>query len=321
MKVGIFTVLYNDRPLERVLEYVSRIGYEAVELASWRGSNHIDIDRVATGGAGEIRNLVGKYGMIISALSNHLEGQLILGPHDESTDIWCKGTAEEKVKYGVQRMKRTIEAAQALDVPVVCSFTGVPDWGKWYNYPPTNEEIWRRYFDLFKERWLPILDYAAEHGVRIAFETHPMELNYNLDSAKALLEAAGYHKALGFNYDPSHLLWQGMDPPLFIYELRDRIYHVHAKDVEVVPHEAMRTGVLAYGPWNRVARPVRFRTVGWGQVPWRRVITALLEVGYNYVLSVEHEDPCFSRDSGVEQAIAFLKPLVKVEPPEVKPWW
>ncbi|MEM2616779.1 MAG: TIM barrel protein, partial [Thermofilaceae archaeon] len=131
MKVGIFTVLYNDRPLERVLEYVSRIGYEAVELAGWRGSNHIDVDRVVTGGAGEIRNLVGKYGMIISALSNHLEGQLILGPHDESTDIWCKGTAEEKVKYGVQRMKRTIEAAQALDVPVVCSFTGVPDWGKW----------------------------------------------------------------------------------------------------------------------------------------------------------------------------------------------
>jgi len=321
MKVGIFTVLYNDRPLEKVLQYVSQLGYEAVELACWKGSNHIDIDKVVSGGAGEVRALIGKYGLTISALSNHLEGQLILGPHDESTDIWFKGPPEEKAKYGAARMKRTIEAAHALDVPVVCSFTGVPDWGKWYNFPPTNEEIWNKYFQLFKERWLPILDYAKDHEVKIAFETHPMELNYNLDTAKQLVEAAGGHSALGFNYDPSHLLWQQMDPAFFIYELHDRIFHVHAKDVEVVPHAAMRTGVLAYGPWNRVARPVRFRTVGWGQVPWRRVITALLETGYDYVLSVEHEDPCFSRDSGVEQAIQFLKPLVKVKPPEVKPWW
>jgi len=112
-----------------------------------------------------------------------------------------------------------------------------------------------------------------------------------------------------------------MDPVQFIYELHDRIFHVHAKDAELIPHAVSRTGVLIPGPWTKVARPFRFRTIGWGDVPWRKVITALLETGYSYVMSIEHEDPCFSRDSGVKQAIQFLKPLLNVEPPEVKPWW
>ena len=321
MKIGIFTVLYNDRDFESVLKFVSSIGYEAVELAAWRGSNHLNIDKVLSGGAGEVKSLVEKYGLMISALSNHLEGQLILGPHDESTDDWFKGTPEEKVKYGTERMKKTIEAASQLDVNVVNSFTGIPNWSAWYIFPPKYEKIYEGYWELFKERWMPILDYAKEHGVKIAFETHPQELNYNLDTAKKLIEVGEKHPSLGFNYDPSHFLWQQMDPVIFIYELHDRIFHAHFKDVETIPHQVARTGVLATGPWNRIARPVRFRTIGWGQVPWRRVITALIETGYNYVASVEHEDPTMSRDSGVKLAVEYLKPLLKIEPPEVKPWW
>ncbi len=321
MKVGIFLALYNDQPLDQVLSYVATIGFEMVEIAAWKGSNHIDIDSVVEGGSQEYLREMGKHGLEISALSNHLEGQLILGPHDESTDDWFKGTPSEKVKYGTRRMMRTIEAAQSLGVRVVNGFTGVPEWGKWFPFPPANQKIWDGYLNLFKERWLPVLDFAKDHGVKVAFETHPQELNHNLDTAKALVEAGNGHPALGFNYDPSHLVWQGMDTAQFIYELHDRIYHAHAKDVEVIPHVVSRTGVLIPGPWTRVARGVRFRTVGWGQVPWKQVITALLETGYDYALSVEHEDPCFSRDSGVEQAIAFLKPLVKIKPPEVKPWW
>jgi len=321
MKIGIFTVLYNDKDFESVLKFVSSIGYEAVELAAWRGSNHLNIDKVLSGGASEVKNLVEKYGLIISALSNHLEGQLILGPHDESTDEWFKGTPEEKIKYGIERLKKTIEAASQLDVNVVNSFTGIPNWSAWYIFPPSYEKIYEGYWELFKERWLPILDYAKDHGVKIAFETHPQELNYNLDTAKKLIEVGEKHPSLGFNYDPSHFLWQQMDPVIFIYELHDRIFHSHFKDVETVPHQVARTGVLATGPWNRVARPVRFRTIGWGQVPWRRVITALIETGYNYVASVEHEDPTMSRDSGVKLAAEYLKPLLKIEPPEVKPWW
>lgn len=321
MKVGIFTVLYNDLPLEKVLQYISSIGYEAVELAAWKGSNHLDVEKVISGGGSEYKSLVKKYNLTISSLSTHLEGQLILGPHDSSTDDWFKGSPEEKQMYGIDRMKRAIEAAAYLEVPVVNSFTGVPDWGKWYVFPPKNEEIFESYFKLFSEKWSPILDFAKDHAIKIAFETHPQELNYNLDTAKSLLKSVNDHQALGFNYDPSHLVWQQMDPAQFIYEVGQRIYHVHAKDVEVVPHSASRTGVLVTGPWNKVARAVRFRTVGWGNVPWTRVITALLEVGYDYVMSVEHEDPCFSRNSGVELAVKFLKPLLAAQAPEVKPWW
>jgi sugar phosphate isomerase/epimerase len=279
------------------------------------------LDRITKGGAKEYRSLVKKHGLEISSLSTHLEGQLILGPHDSSTDEWFKGSPEEKQKYGIERLKKTIDAASALEVPVVNSFTGVPEWGKWYVFPPKNEEIFESYFKLFAEKWSPVLDYAKDHNVKIAFETHPQELNYNLETAKSLLKSVNDHPALGFNYDPSHLIWQQMDPAQFIYELGQRIFHVHAKDVEVVPHSVSRTGILVTGPWNRMARAVRFRTIGWGNVPWNRVITALLETGYNYVMSVEHEDPCLSRDSGVELAVSFLKPLLKAQPPETKPWW
>lgn len=321
MKIGLFTVLYNDKPFEEVLKFISKLGYEAVEIAAWKGSTHINLDSVLKGEASEYRRTVERYGLTISALSNHLEGQLILGPLDESTDDWFKGSPEEKVKYGMERLKKTIEAASSLDVPVVNAFTGCPDWGKWYGFPPANERIWEGYWRLFEERWLPILDYAKDHGVKIAYETHPQEMNYNLETAKRLVEVSGNHPSAGFNYDPSHLLWQGMDPVQFIYEVHDRIFHCHAKDSERVFHTVSASGVLATGPWNKVARGVRFRTVGWGEVPWRRIVTALLEVGYNYVLSVEHEDPCMSRDSGVRQAVAYLKPILQVEPPEVKPWW
>jgi len=321
VKVGILTVLYNDEPFEKVLGKVAGWGYEAVEVAAWKGSNHINLDEVLRGGASRYKQTVEQTGLTISSLSNHLEGQLILGPLDESTDDWFKGTPEEKVRFGVERLRKTIEAAQVLGVPVVNSFTGCPNWSKWFIFPPANEKLWESYWTLCRERWLPILDYARDHDVKIAYETHPQEMNYNLETAKRLLEVVENHPAAGFNYDPSHLLWQQMDPVWFIYELRDRIFHVHAKDVETVPHSAARTGVLVTGGWGRAARSVRFRTIGWGQVPWRRVITALLETGYDYVMSVEHEDPTMGRDSGVQQAVRFLKPLIQVRPPEVKPWW
>jgi len=321
MKIGISIALYNDKPLEGTLNYVSSLGYEAIEIPCWKGIQFIDIDEVVNGGASAYKKVVGKYGLEISALSNHLEGQYVLGPHDASTDVWFKGSLEEKSDFAVKRMKTTIEAASALDVPTITTFCGIPEWGRWYTYPQHNIKVWEDYLELFKKKWLPILDYAKDHGIKMAFETHPQELNYNLDTAKVLLKVSDNHSSFGFNYDPSHLLWQQMDPVQFIYEINKRIVHVHAKDVELVKHSVSRTGVLINTPQDEIARAVRFRTIGWGDVPWRKVITALLEVGYNGVLSVEHEDPCFSRSSGVEQAITFLKPLLNVEPPELKPWW
>jgi len=320
LKIGILTVLYNELKLEKVLKYVSKLGYEAVEIAAWKGSNHIDIDKILSGGATEFKKTVEKYGLIISGLSNHLEGQLVLGPHDESTDEWFKGTPEEKMKYGMERMKKTAMAAAALDVPVVNGFIGAPNWGAWYIFPPANEKLFEKGFELFAERWNEILDVFAAHGVKFAHEVHPQEQAYNIETAEQALKAINERKEFGFNFDPSHLVWQGIDPVVFIKRFGDRIYHAHAKDAEIVKENVSTSGVIPTGSWMRRGRGFRFRVVGWGDVPWKRVMTALLEVGYDYVLSYEHEDPVMSREDGCEKCIAFLKPLI-IKAPLKQVWW
>lgn len=320
MKIGIFTVLYNDKPLEEVLRYVSKLGYEAVELAAWKGSTHLDIDKVVNGGAQELKRLVEKYNMTISGISNHLEGQLVLGPHDASTDDWFKGTPEEKIKYGIMRMKKTVDAAKLLDVPVVNGFIGCPNWGAWYIFPPANEKIYESFFEVFAERWGEILDYFASNGVKFAHEVHPQELAYNIETAEQAIKAINGKKEFGFNFDPSHLIWQLIDPVIFIKKFGDRIYHAHAKDAELVEENLRISGAIPTGSWMRPTRGFRFRIPGWGQVPWKRVITAFAEVGYDYVLSYEHEDPVMSREDGVEKTIAFLKPLIIKKRLE-SVWW
>jgi len=320
MKIGIFTVLFNDWKLDKVLKYVSGLGYEAVELAAWKGSNHLDIDKILKGGATECKKTIEKYGLIISGLSNHLEGQLVLGPLDSSTDDWFKGTPEEKIKYGTERMKKTAEAAAALDVPVVNGFIGAPNWGAWYIFPPAFEKMYEKGFEIFAERWGGILDHLAAHGIKFAHEVHPQEQAYNIETAEQAIKAVNGKKEFGFNFDPSHLVWQGIDPVVFIKKFGDRIYHCHAKDAELVKENVPVSGVIPTGAWRRPGRGFRFRVVGWGDVEWKRVMTALLEVGYNYVLSYEHEDPVMSAEDGAEKCIAYLKPLI-IKAPLEKVWW
>jgi len=320
LKIGILTVLFNEWDLEKVLKYVSGLGYEAVEIAAWKGSNHIDIDKILKGGATQYKNTIEKHGLIISGLSNHLEGQLILGPHDSSTDDWYKGSPEEKMKYGTERMKKTVEAAAALDVPVVNGFIGAPFWGAWYIFPPAYEKTFEKGFELFAERWGEVLDVFAAHGIKFAHEVHPQEQAYNIETAEQAIKAVNMKKEFGFNFDPSHLVWQGIDPVVFIKKFGDRIYHSHAKDAELVKENVATSGCIPTGAWGRPTRGFRFRVVGWGDVQWKRVMTALLEVGYNYVLSYEHEDPVMSREDGCEKCIAYLKPLI-IKAPLEKVWW
>ena len=125
-----------------------------------------------------------------------------------------------------------------------------------------------------------------------------------------------------FNFDPSHFIWQMIDPVVFIKEFGSRIFHAHAKDWELQKDIVHIDGVTGTGSWQRGDRAARYRVPGWGDVEWRRVITALLEVGYDFVLSFEHEDPVMSEDDGLEQAIQYLKPLI-IKKPLVpgQAWW
>jgi sugar phosphate isomerase/epimerase len=303
-------------PLKDVLTYITRLGYEAVELAAWNHSNHLNIDKILKGGASRFKKDIKKRGLIISGLSNHFESQLVLGPHDRSTDEWYHGTPEEKIRYGMKRIKLTAEAASALDVSIVTGFVGSHNWGSWYIFPRTNEEIFEEGFHLLSERWGDILDFFADHGVKFAHEVHPQEQAYNIETAERAIKALHGRKEFGFNFDPSHLVWQGIDPVVFIKRLGERIYHCHAKDGEVQQDEVNRSGILSTGSWRRLDRGFRFRVPGWGDIKWTRIISALVEVGYDYVLSFEHEDPVMSKEDGCEKCIQFLKPLIIKTPLE-----
>ncbi|HWY93407.1 MAG TPA: TIM barrel protein, partial [Chthoniobacterales bacterium] len=186
MKLGIFSVLYNDKPLEEVAKYVSSLGYEMVELAAWKSSAHLDIDRVIEDKryVKALTETLADNNLQISAISNHLEGQLILGALDETTDEWSPSPgSDEKIKYGMERLKRTAQAANELGVRVVAGFSGSNVWEKWYSWPPGNEKKYEQAWEIFAERFNDILNTFATYGVRFAMEVHPTEIAYNIETA------------------------------------------------------------------------------------------------------------------------------------------
>jgi sugar phosphate isomerase/epimerase len=256
---------------------------------------------------------VADHGLVISALANHTEGQLVLGPYGKDTDAFCKGTKEEKVKFGTERMIKTAQAANALGVPVVTGFIGCENFGRFFPFPYSRG--WADMEGEFVERWGGILDKFAEYGVKFAHEPHPNQLVYDIDTALRAVELIG-RKNFGFNFDPANLIYLGIDVENFIDLLKDRIFHVHAKDGEIVSHNVRRSGTIPQGDWQRLGRGFRFRIPGWGSVPWKKVITELSMIGYDYVMSYEHEDVTMSRQDGIEKTIAYLGPLVINKPYE-----
>jgi len=320
MKIGIFTALYQEKPLEEIARYVSDLGYQMVELPVWEGNIHLNGEEVLKGNR-TVKTMLKKYNLDISALNCALAGQLVLGPHDESTDDWAPSSdPKEKVKYGMVMMKKAAQVASELEVPVVCGFVGSQVWDKWYIFPPKNEAMYEKGWEVFANRWGNIMDTFAGYGVKFAFEVHPTEIAYNIETAQRAIQALDGRSDFGFNFDPSHLIWQLIDPVVFVKTFKERIFHVHAKDSEIQEDEVRRSGVIPTGAWMRPDRGFRFRVPGWGDVKWKKVISALVSVGYDYVLSFEHEDPVMSREDGCEKAFEFLKPLI-IKAPLHQVWW
>lgn len=315
MRVGIFTVTYLDMELEEVCKMASGLGYESVELPAFSNNPHLDIDIIIKDeNAKKLKKMINNYGMIISALSNHTESQLILGPYGKDTDDIYKGSKEEKIKFGMERMIKTAQAANVLEVPVVCGFVGCENFGRFFPFPYSKG--WSDMEKEFVERWVVVLDKFAEYGVKFAHEPHPNQLIYDIDTALKSLELLGERKEWGFNFDPANLIYLGIDVENFIDLLRKKIFHVHAKDGELVEHNKKRSGVIPQGDWQRLGRGFRFRIPGWGSVPWKKVITELSLIGYDYVMSYEHEDVTMSRNDGIKKTIAYLKPLLIEKPYE-----
>ena len=315
MNLGFFTANFTEKPLEEVVKLVSAYGYETLEIPAYEGNGQLETKDVIQGNnASAIKKMVASYGMRIQALSNHSDSFLIMGPTGKDTDFIFKGTPEEKIKHGTESLIRTAQAANALEVPIVVGYPGVENWGRFFFFP--YGEGWKEYEQQFVERFTPILDKFQEYGVKFAIEIHPNSFIYDIHTAERALELVNYHPALGYNFDPANTMYLMIDPAIVIDRLKDRIFHVHAKDAELAPHNLPTGGTLMHGDMAALNHTYRFRIPGWGQVEWKRVITELSMVGYTGSLSYEHEDVTMSRMDGVEKVANFLKPLIIKQPYE-----
>jgi len=321
VKLGVFTVLLHELPLEDALDELAGLGVEAVELATgnYPGSSHCHPDRLLAddGAARALLDAIERRGLVLSALSQHGN------PLHPDQDI---------ARAAHETWRKTVLLAEQLGVRHVIAFSGCPGDDDGARFPNWVTCAWPDDFARVREwqwservlpYWSAEAAFAREHGVRIAFEPHPGFVVYNPETLLRLRDAVG--PEIGANLDPSHLFWQGIDPVEAIRVLGDAgaLFHFHAKDTSVDPVNARVNGVLDAKPYSELARRSwSFRTVGYGhgEDVWRAIVSALRLVGYDGAISIEHEDALLSVDEGLAKAIAFLKPLLPAEPPS-QPWW
>ena len=311
-RVTLFTGQWADLPLADVAARAAGFGYDGLELACW--GDHLDVERAAADPAycAAQRALLEAQGLGCWAISNHLAGQLVCDPNDERSDAFAPaalaGDPEAKRAWAVEAMKQTARAARNLEVPVVCGFTGSPVWHLLYSFPPVGPAAIDAGFARFAELWQPILDVFDECGVRFALEVHPTEIAFDVVTAARALDAVGRRTAFGFNFDPSHLQWQGIDPVRFIDEFPDRIYHAHMKDAAVTLDG--RSGLLgSHLDFGAPGRGWDFRSVGRGDVDFEAIIRALNRSRYQGPLSVEWEDAGMDREHGARESCEFVRQI------------
>ncbi len=312
--VTLFTGQWADLPLETVCKKASEWGFDGLELACW---DHFLVDKALEDDAylPSLRDLLAKYNLKCWAISTHLVGQCVCDdPIDERhkgilpSRIWGDGDPEGVRQRAAQEVKNTACAAAKFGVKVVNGFTGSKIWKTVAMFPPVPPKMIEDGYKDFADRWNPILDEFDKYGIRYALEVHPSEIAFDFWTAKRALEALNYRPAFGFNFDPSHLYWQMMDPTEFVYEFGKNIYHMHVKEsVRVLNGRNGVLGSLLFFGDRR--RGWDFVSPGRGGVPWERVFRALNDVGYKGPLSIEWEDNGMNRDQGAPEALALCRRL------------
>ncbi len=313
--ITLFTGQWADLTFETICEKARQFGYDGLELACW--GDHFEVDKALESDA-YIRgrwDILNKYGLKCFAISNHLVGQAVCDRIDERHKsilpprIWGDGKEDGVRARAAEEMKNTARAAAKMGLKVVPGFTGSPIWHMVYSFPPNPADFLEKGLKFFAEMWTPILDVFQAEGVRFGLEVHPTEIAFDIASAEAALKAVNYHPAFGFNYDPSHFGYQGVDYVAFIRRFADRIFHVHMKDVwwSSKPTEAgVFGGHLNFGDARRFWD---FRSLGRGCINFEEIIRALNDIGYWGPLSVEWEDGKMDREHGAAEACAFLRRL------------
>lgn len=318
MKIGVFTALFGDRSLKETLDIVQDLGIEAVELGvgAYPGSPHLEIDKLLGSKAARDSLLkeLAKRNLELSALSCHGNP---LHP--------VRSIARDHHKAFL----RAVELAHLLGVQNVNGFSGCPGEKSGSKSPNWVTCAWPdEYRELLDWQWKKrVMPYWREQakllkakGVRFCIEMHPGFVCYSNDTLLKLRSNLGkLGDVIGANFDPSHLWWQGVDPLAAVRELGQEgaLFHVHAKDVRIEPLNAMRNGNLDAKSYADIAgRSWVFRTVGYGHdvAWWKDFCSVLRTVGYDGVMSIEHEDALMSPLEGLRKAVSTLKEAVIREP-------
>ena len=319
MKLGVFDPLFSSLELEPMLDKIAGLGLEAIEISTggYVGKSHCDPARLLADDRARaaFADAIAARGLTISALSCH-GNPLHPNPAEAKTfhDAW----------------RHTVQLAQKLEVDVVVTFSGCPGGGPEDTVPNWHVCAWptdhaKSLEWQWQERVIPYwqaeAEYAEAHDVKVAIEMHPGFVVYNPEHVLHLRSET--RSNVGANFDPSHLFWQNVDVVRAIRHLGDCIYHFHAKDTQLDPINMAIKGVLDTTPYDRVAeRSWVFRSVGYGHdaLEWKRIVSALRTVGYDHVISIEHEDALASPDEGLRKAVEVLKGAVLTEPVG-NAWW
>jgi len=321
-KIALLTAQWADLPFETVCKLASDWGFDGLEIACW--GDHFDVHRALTEPdyiAGR-KEILERHNLKTWALANHLVGQAVCdSPIDERhrgilpDRIWGDGDAEGVRQRSAEEMKNTARAAALMGVPVVVGFTGSSIWHTVAMFPPVPAEMIERGYQDFADRWNPIIDVFDEVGVKFAHEVHPSEIAYDYWTTKLALEAIGHREGFGLNFDPSHFMWQDLDPVGFLLEFKERIYHVHLKESKRKLDG--RNGRLgSHLPWADPRRGWDFVSTGHGDVPWEDIFRMLNFINFQYSMSVEWEDAGMDRLLGAPDALAFVRKLAEIEPSE-----
>ncbi len=308
--VTLVTCQWTDLEFDDMCKKAKEMGYDGLEIACW--GKHLDVKKAATDPAyvTYIKETLEKYGLQCKAIATHIIGQCVGDYNDPRLNNFAPAELADKPEeiraWAVETMKYSAIAANKLGVKIITGFVGSPIWKYLYSFPQTTEEMVEDGFNTIVKLWEPILDVIKENGAVFALEVHPGEIAFDYYSTEKLLKKFGHRPEFGLNFDPSHLIWQGITPHLFLKDFINKVYHVHMKDAAVTLDG--RSGLLgSHIDFGDLRRGWNFRSLGHGDVNFEEIIRVLNAYGYDGPLSVEWEDSGMERIYGATEAAAFVR--------------
>jgi sugar phosphate isomerase/epimerase len=319
--VTLFTGQWADLPFEEVCRLAGSWGYDGLEIACW--GDHFDVVKAVEdeGYLQGRRDILEQHGLGCWAISNHLHGQAVCEAIIDdryknmvNSRVWGDGDPEGVRQRAAEEMKTTARAAAAFGVDTVVGFTGSAIWHYVAMFPPVDDKVIQAGYADFADRWNPIIDVFDEADIRFAHEVHPSEIAYDYWSTVATLEAIDNRPGFGLNFDPSHMVWQDLDYVGFLWDFRDRIYHVDCKDTKIRMNNGRNGRLSSHLPWADPRRGWDFISTGHGDTRWEDIFRMLNHIGYHGPISIEWEDAGMDRLDGAPEALDFIRSMNGIRP-------